>query len=528
MFKPSIHRNIYLFFLAILGISLPISLFLMSVAQLALSLNWVLEFQYKEKFKNLISRQSILLFCSIILLYLLGFLYSKDNLQALNEFKMKLPLLALPIIVGTSSPLTKKELHYILMLFCGTVLVTSIISTVVWLGLTTVEVKEIRDISLYISHIRFALLIDITLLILTYYLYTDYFSSPVLIKIFYLISIIWLILFLLILQAYTGIIILIIVLIAGALYFIYISKKRRFKVIGLILVFLFLSSIIGLLRTSLIKFYSIQPTDENTLPAFTVNGNLYYHNLKNKTIENGNFVYINICWKELEKEWNKRSTIHFDSTNHLGQPVKQTIIRYLASKNLNKDSLGISELSDKDILNIENGMSNYIFQKRLSIYSRLYRTIWEVYIYQTIGIADGHSLTQRIEYQKTALYIWKNNLLFGVGPGDYKEAFKKAYTESNTVLSKPFQVPYAHNQFLTFAINFGIFGLLWICFAFFYPLFYERKQTDFLSLLFFIILMVSMLTEDTLETHAGISLFTFFYAVFIFGNSNITSKIEKK
>jgi hypothetical protein len=57
-------------------------------------------------------------------------------------------------------------------------------------------------------------------------------------------------------------------------------------------------------------------------------------------------------------------------------------------------------------------------------------------------------------------------------------------------------------------------------FALIYPVFYEKKHKSMLFVIFFIIALLSMLNEDTLETHAGISFFSYFYALLLLAYKN--------
>jgi hypothetical protein len=68
---------------------------------------------------------------------------------------------------------------------------------------------------------------------------------------------------------------------------------------------------------------------------------------------------------------------------------------------------------------------------------------------------------------------------------------------------------------LEFAVTFGVIGFIWFLIALFYPVF-KLKIFDFLYIAFFIIAFLSMFTEDTLESQAGISFFVFFTAFFLF------------
>ena len=78
--------------------------------------------------------------------------------------------------------------------------------------------------------------------------------------------------------------------------------------------------------------------------------------LKDTTTENGFFLWENIAQKELERTWNRKSKrISFNSKDKKNQPVKATLYRFLTSKGLNKDSVGLSKLTKNEIQKIENG-----------------------------------------------------------------------------------------------------------------------------------------------------------------------------
>jgi putative Ca2+/H+ antiporter (TMEM165/GDT1 family) len=50
----------------------------------------------------------------------------------------------------------------------------------------------------------------------------------------------------------------------------------------------------------------------------------------------------------------------------------------------------------------------------------------------------------------------------------------------------------------------------------FYPLFYKRKYLDYFYIVFFIAFALSLLTEDTLETQAGVTFYALFNCLFLF------------
>jgi len=101
------------------------------------------------------------------------------------------------------------------------------------------------------------------------------------------------------------------------------------------------------------------------------------------------------------------------------------------------------------------------------------------------------------------------------------EAFQQQYEKMKSKLA-PDQRWRSHNQFLSLFVGFGILGLLWFLFAILYPPIVLGKFRDYFFLVFFIIAMLSMMPEDTIESQLGVTFFAFFYAFFLFGRKEKT------
>ncbi len=516
--RGDIHRKIYLVGLALLGISLPVSLFMMSVSELLLSANWVLEGNFKKKLQILKQRKSLILVITIYLVHVIGLLYSNDFKYAFHDLRIKLPFLALPLIIGTSEQLSGKQIKYIILLFVSTVIVSSFISTAILFDLTGIEVNNIREISPFISHIRFALLVNMAIFSLLYYFLFNTGNKGYFIgRVIYFAAAIWLIVFLFLLQSFTGILIFIILTPFIIVLWAVKQTKPAAKITLILAILAGVFLVTFYITKSVKKFYSVEEIDPESIDNYTVNGNQYFHDFSYKVLENGNYVRIYICEDELRKEWNMKSKYKYDGKDKKGQNINQTLIRYLTSRGLRKDSVGVASLTKEDIRLIEDGYSNYIFKRKLGIYPRVYQIIWEFDTYKKLGNPSGHSITQRFEFQKNAIQIIKKNFWLGVGTGDVLQAFNIQYNISNSPLAQRWRLK-AHNQLITFFLTFGIFGFIWIMFSLIYPVFYEKKHRSFLFVVFFLIALFSMLNEDTLESHAGISFFSYFYALLLFGH----------
>jgi hypothetical protein len=248
----------------------------------------------------------------------------------------------------------------------------------------------------------------------------------------------------------------------------------------------------------------------------TANGNAYIHYTDRKDIENGNPVWIYLNEDELRKEWNLRSSIKYDSIDLKKQMLRYTLIRYLTSAGLTKDSAGLAKLHKDDIRFIENGITNKLFTEGKPVKSKIYEIVWQIDYYLHGGNPSGHSVTQRIEYFKKGWHLLGDNVLTGTGTGDVKNEFANQFRKEKSNLGPEF-IYMPHNQYLTFLISFGISGFLIICFSIFLPVFINKGFSSFLFNIFFIIVLFSMLGEDTLETHTGVSFFAYFYSLFVFG-----------
>ncbi len=506
------HNYIYIFALVLLVIGMPLSKFLMSLSQIILFCNWVLEGNIKHKLKLFFKNKPALVLCSFVLLHIVGIIYSTDIKYAIDDIRIKSPLLVLPFLLSTSYPLHKKIVDLILRFFIAATVLSTIISMFVLFGFTKHQVVDIRDISIFISHIRFALLIAASICI-AFYLFLN--TSKKAERIVYISIITWLLIFLVIMESLTGLGALAFSIITVSIYKLITSKKIFLKTIGFTaLLFSFIVCVFLFLQ---IKNYTPKThlPNPNGLELYTANGNLYQHDLNGPLTENGNFTWLYVCDNELRTEWNKRSKLNYDNKDLKENPLSYTLVRFMTSKNLRKDSVGMSKLSDNEIQSIERGVANVNNQNISNLKERINETIWEINMYLTTGEVNGHSLTQRFEYWKAAFHIIKKNILIGVGTGDVEIELNKEYDNMQSKLDKEYRL-HAHNQFISIALTFGIIGFLWFLITLFYPIFKLKKQRNLLYLAFFSMVLFSFLNEDTLETQAGVTFYAFLNSFLLF------------
>lgn len=517
MFSKKIHRFFFLLGTIVVAVSIPFSPFLLSLGQFILAGNWLAEFDFKRKIQVFKKRDSIIFFISIFLVHLIWLLNTSNLQYALHDLKIKLPLFILPIIFGTTKALTRAEFKIILHFFLASIFVSTVYSFFIFLGITPVHATDNRNLSPFISHIRYALVITLSIYILISFLicnkYFKYIPS-----IYYIAILIWLVLFVLFLGAYTGSVVLCVIAPFALFFWLKNIKERKKKKLGISLIISILILIFGYFTLSVIRYTNRNEINVDSLDVYTANGNKYNHFPNMKDYENHDLVWMYICEKELGKEWNKLSEYKFEGVDKKGQPIKGTIFRYLTSKGFRKDSVGISHLTKKDIDMIQNGYSNYLFQNKLALYPRLYQIFWEIENYHRYGNPSGHSLTQRIEYVKNACRVIKRHFWFGAGTGDVDDEIKLQYKYDKSVLDEKWQLR-AHNQFVTFFLTFGLTGFVLLLIVMFLTLKKEIDNVDFITLSFLLIAFFSMFNEDTFETQAGVTFIAFFFSLFIFARS---------
>jgi hypothetical protein len=360
-------------------------------------------------------------------------------------------------------------------------------------------------------------MILLSIFILGYFTFTSGYISRYLTKSLLFIVAIWLIVFLFVLQSLTGIAILGIVFLFLAIRWILSVKDSVLKFTIIVGFGLLMLVGVSYLAHTIDGYFTRNKVDFKNLPKTTLNGNLYTHDTISKQYENGNLVWVDICYPELIKEWSKVSRLSFDDKDFDGQRVGLTLIRYLTSKGLRKDSVSIAQLDSIDVKLIERGVASVIYREhKIGIYPRLYQMLWEIDSYLTRDLVEGSSLVQRYIFFKASWHIIKNHFLFGVGTGDGSDSLFDYYRTIGFKVEQKFW-PISHNEYLTVWIASGLFGLILFLVGLFYPFISVKRYKIFLCLVFQIIIIASMLNEDTFETHIGVSFAALFYSILFFG-----------
>ena len=471
-----------------------------------MSANFLVEGHYITKLKRIAQRKTVPLFTGLFILHVVGLLWSTDTGYAAHDIQIKLPILSLPIVIGVSNKISRKQFEWILLFFIATTLLSSIIGSVIYFILSKPG-DDYRLMSPFMSHIRLSLMMGVAIFS-TFYLSQksiqwNRFSG-------WFIGIgFWFVAYLFMLRAMSGIVA---VLAAGfiVIWIVSSQKKMKYSKFAKALIIAASFTSIGYVYWQVNDFYKITEIDFTTADTHSKGGEMYYFNTSTRMVENGNYIYSYLTENELKQAWNKVSQLDIDGLDQKGQSLKSTLTRYLTSKNLRKDAEGVQALTHQDIWAIENGIANERFLNGKSLNTMMYRYIWETHNYISGFNPQGNSLGQRFLFWKIGMQIFKENWLYGVGTGDVQLSFNEQYEKHPYLIIEKYRLR-AHNQYLTMGITFGVFGLIYFIIALFSGVLVKRNTNSYLFLGTFIILMVSMLDEDTLETQFGVTYAMFFY-----------------
>ena len=485
----------------------------MSLSLIGLFINWILELDFKLKWENIKNYKYLpIIFSGVFLIELVWLPISRDLITGLNVLRIKLPLLLIPIIIGTTKQFSKKENKTIIITFFLGIIVSTFLVFLVDLGWlkTKKDSGTIRDISIFMSHIRYSILLSFaTILIL--FLIINKKKNRILLMLFF-IWIVFIVFKLATITAIIGLSTAVITMIGIEIGML----KRKIKN-GYILALLGSFILFGLYVGITIKdFYHVK-SNERAIQISSLGGEKYSHKVHDNTTENGFFVWENIAPKELKKEWEKRSKTRFDGKDNIGQPLKKTLFRYLTSKGFKKDREGLLKLKESEIRLIENGRTTCKDYSNLQ--KRIRSLLHESNADKKQQNLKNQTVSQRLFFWKKGLEIFLKSPIFGHGPGGSKVEYKEYYKINETPL-------FAHNQFLTQLINLGILGfIIWITIIF-YVFTQIKKELISIFIPYLVLMFLSFLSDDMLEVQAGVTIFSLIGTIMLFSDSTFTT--EKK
>jgi hypothetical protein len=504
--KLPAHYYLRITALVILAVGICLHNTLMSIGSIWIVANWLIEADYVNSWKRFKSSPTIWMLLGILFLGLLSLMWSDDIAYGQRDLARKMPFFAISFALALGKPIEQKVVNFILYVFIGSLLLTSGINFYRF-HYVIGDSGDIREMSYFISHIRFAIAVVIGMFAAFYLIITR--KGPWWL---WVIAILWLSYYTLKSQTLNGYVL---TAILGLFSWIYLILKIELKAVKIGLSVGLLAMLIGggwYLSSAMTSFRKIEPIDLTSLEMHTENGRPYQHFPEEQVKENGQFIWLYIQHEELEQEWEKRSDLDYSGYDKKDQLLHLTLIRYMTSKNLRKDSVGIAELSDEEIRMIENGCASVNMNAGLK--GKMHEFLWQYYSYKSGGDPNGQSLLQRIEHMRAAMHILSEHWLFGVGIGDVPDAFNGAYVEMDSLLAEENRHR-SHNQFLTIWISLGLAGLLMLIGMLVIP-FKKRKSIDYFHMVVFIGLVVSCFFQDILETQAGVTIFGLFYGLTVY------------
>ncbi len=513
-FGKQYHR--WLYFIGLMGIAagLSVSKVLISIGTIWIGVNWLWEGGYSSKWRLLLARRSVLILISIFVLHLIGLLWTSDLQDGLHDVRIKLPLLIIPLVVGTSEPLNKKQFESLLILFCIGVIFASVRTYLIATGTIYKKIIDLRQASDLVPLIRLALFSALSILLFGRWFFRN---TEWYIRVACVLGGLWLLCFMIYMQSLTGLVVLVASTTLIACIMTILNKRKKLFIAMMAVLVLVLSWCGFYVVRAYNDFYALRGNEIPKLYSHSVTGQAYEHSLDIPIYENGNKVMVNVCWVDLMCEWNKRSEFLFQkSRDRKGGYIAFTLTRYLASKGLSRDSIGVSKLSETEIRAIENGSTNYLDGERNPIEKRAYQVFWEMYNYFHGGDPSGSSITMRLEVISAALHNSAARPWIGSGTGSQMKTYTAYYASADTRLQEKWQWLHAHNQFLSIAVTLGIPAALFFIFSLWWPARSMRRWKSFLYVAFFVIVCLSFLDDDTLETQQGVTFYAFFNCLLLY------------
>ena len=510
--------------------------------------NWLLEGRWKDKWQR--ARESRLLqaFAVLFLVHVVALLWTSNLAAGLDIVENRLPLLAVPLIVLTTPPPEDNTRRFILNFYGLTVLIVTFIGLVRWL---TIPDLPHREIVTYIHHSRFSLNVCmvIFLLVLSFRhtnltthhsplithhsslithhspLITHHSSlithhSSLITQILKILLILWFLFFLLLMRSYTGVAVLAVASLVAILRY-----RRRWQWIASWMALAGLLIVMAVMGCR--SYYRLVPLASQPLQEYTANGRPYLHK-QDGLIENGNYLTNYLCIEELYSEWSRRSAVPIDSTTPSGYSVESALIRYLNALGLTKDSAGVAALTDSQVDEIGRGIANPVYAHGSPFKKMLYVALFEYENYRCYRAVEGFTMLQRLELWRCASGVIAKHPLFGTGVGDLHDEMHTQFVAMDSPMLKNELFP--HNEYLTLIAMFGFAGFALIAFFFLRAWHHTRKQTDnnllsthslalpctpshsLLKTLWLVTILLSFLTENTLDSLPGVLFCTWFLA----------------
>lgn len=229
--RSQIHTNIFYYTLFCIIATLPFFITLNSLCIIVLVLNWLVEGNFKTKYKRLMSNKGILLFMGFYLLHIIGLLYTENFQEGMFDLEKKLSILVLPLVIGTSGRLDTSRIEKLLKSFVSAVTVAMFIclSYAFYQYFTnhTTDYFYYHNLGSIIDFhaVYFSFYLGFSLFIMTFFLFKEWRALKHTHKILYCILMLFTLIFIFLLSSKT--IIVSICLIINLFLIIWIARKKN-------------------------------------------------------------------------------------------------------------------------------------------------------------------------------------------------------------------------------------------------------------------------------------------------------------
>ena len=395
--KLPAHLYLRIIALLLIAIGLTLSNVLMSVGTIWLLSNWILEGEFRQKWERIRTDKALWLVLFLFFFGLISVLWSDNKDYWFQDARVKLPFFVIPFVLASSTQLRADHFRLILYVFIGVTAFTTVFNYVSF-HFAGIDQSEIRMMSKFISHLRLSTAVILAIFIGAYLILERKGSRYLLAGL-----IVWFLFYTYSAAVMAGYVLITILTITSMIFVVRRITSSKLKIAaGTALLGLLIFAVI-MTRMAFSSFLGRQEIVMSELETTTQNGNDYLHDTSIYQFENGKYIWINVCQQELESEWNERSSIPFDSLDNKGQPMFGTLLRFLTSKGMKKDSAAVWQLTESELKNIENGITSA--NPPWGLEAAVHSFLFQYQTYREGGDPNGHSLLQRIEHLRIARCI---------------------------------------------------------------------------------------------------------------------------
>ena len=502
------------------------SVFFTNMAWVFLFANWVFEWNpvsgltfWREKFSDFYQNRPLHLILAVAAVALFWSLGTRDLPHTLYVLQIGLPFMAIPLVVLTSKPLSRRELFCVAACYVAGVFAMTVVGFVRYLTLPDLPY---RDIVPHISTIRFGLNLCFCIVLLVAGAWGDSGTSSTswtsIARLGGGLLSLWFLFFIFLTHAYTSIIILLVLALVMPL----VGWRRLTPKVRWLALSAGVAAWLVIGGATLYyhhEYYTLRtPSSDSVRPSLTANGNPYLHR-QDGLIENGNYVHQYVCEKEMREQWRKLSDYPFDSLTPVGYTVYPALLRYLNAIGATKDSLGMTRLTPDDVAAIERGIANPVYLQR-GPRKLFYVLFYEYENYRCFRSVSNFSTLQRLELWRAGWAMHRRAPLLGYGTGGIQQGLEQELRESGSPLAD--SGLHLHNQYLTFLVAFGWLGFLIIAF-FFVRCLRRQWSQSWLWTAHCIIVLISFMADNTLATLAGITFVTLGFSLLSTLNSQLST-----